>query len=104
MTNTFKKLIFLLNQKERREMYLLIFMILIMALLDMIGVASILPFMIVLTNPDITNVNPTLNKMFEISNLFGVETNQEFLFGLGMLVFIILTLSLSFKALTFYCN
>ena len=102
MRNTFKKLIFLLNHKERREMYLLIFMILIMALLDMIGVASILPFMIVLTNPDITDVNPTLNKMFEISNLFGVETNQEFLFGLGMLVFIILTLSLSFKALTFY--
>ena len=54
-----KKILFLLTPKERRRAALLLIMILIMALLDMIGVASILPFMAVLTNPSIidTNIN-----------------------------------------------
>ena len=48
---TFKKLLFLLNSHERKRLALLLIMITIGALLDMIGVASILPFMAVLTNP-----------------------------------------------------
>ena len=52
-----KKILFLLTPKERSRAALLLFMILIMALLDMIGVASILPFMAVLTNPSIIDTN-----------------------------------------------
>jgi len=83
---------------------LLLIMMIIMALLDMIGVASILPFISVLTNPDIIETNVILNKMFEISNIFGVENNQDFLFALGIMVFIILIISLMFKALTAYAQ
>ena len=54
-------------------------MILIMAILDMIGVASILPFIGLLTNPELLETNIILIKMFEISKVFGVETNREFL-------------------------
>ena len=54
---TFKKLLFLLNSNERKRARLLLIMILIMALLDMIGVASILPFMAVLTNPGLIETN-----------------------------------------------
>ena len=73
-----------------------------MALLDMIGVASILPFMAVLTNPSIVETNFFLNSMFEFSKIIGIENNQQFLFALGILVFIILLLSLLFKAFTTY--
>ena len=52
-------------------------MILIMALLDMIGVASILPFMAVLTNPDIIETN-FIKFAFQTAGLFGVETSQNF--------------------------
>ena len=45
---TFKKLLFLLSTDERKRFGTLILMITIMALFDMIGVASILPFMAVL--------------------------------------------------------
>ena len=62
-------------------------MISIMALLDMIGVASILPFMAVVTNPDIIQTNTILNEAFQISNRFGVENNRQFLFALGICVF-----------------
>ena len=48
--NYLKKIFYLLSNIERRRAYLLLSMIIIMALLDMIGVASILPFMAVMTN------------------------------------------------------
>lgn len=90
----FKKLLFLLSRAERKKAALLLFMILIMALLDMIGVASILPFMAVLTNPDVIDTNPFLNNMFEFSKIVGVDSKQEFLFSLGVTVFLLLVFSL----------
>ena len=74
-------------------------MIIIMALLDMIGVASILPFMTVLTNPDIIETNTLLNQMYQISLKFGVENNKDFLFILGVIVFLLLVTSLFSKVL-----
>jgi len=97
-----KKLLFLLTPQERKYSYLLLFMIIIMALLDMIGVASILPFMAVLSNPDLINTNIILNTALQVTSVFGVENNQEFIFALGVLVFILLISSLAFKALTTY--
>ena len=101
---TFKKLLFLITAQERKRGVLLLIMILIMALLDMIGVASILPFTTVLVNPSLIETNLILNKMFQISTNFGVENNQQFLFALGILVFVLLTTSLAFKALTTYAQ
>ncbi len=98
----FNKLIYLLSSQERRHLLLLLLMIIIMALLDMIGVASILPFMAVLTNPSYIETNIILNTMFQYSVKFGIENDKQFLFALGVLVFVMLIISLSFKALTTY--
>ena len=100
----FKKLIFLLSFHERKQAALLFIMIFIMSIIDMLGVASIFPFIAVLTNPSIIETNIILNRMFQISTEFGVETSQEFLFFLGVLVFCIITISLSFKFLTIYAQ
>ena len=97
-----KKFLYLLSPSERKRAGLLLLLILTMALLDMIGVASILPFMAVLTNPDIVNTNIILNKIFNSLKIFGIENNQEFLFFLGVLVFILLVVSLLFKAFVTY--
>ncbi len=99
---TIQKLLFLLTPRERKRSLLLLLMILIMSLLDMAGVASILPFMAVLTNPEMIETNDILTKMFELSKIFGIENNLQFLFALGLTVFILLIFSLSFKALTNY--
>ena len=49
---SFKKtLILTFSHRSENKHGLLLLMILIMALFDMIGIASILPFMAVLTNP-----------------------------------------------------
>ena len=99
---TIKKLIFLLSPHEKKRAVLLLIMILIMALLDTIGIASILPFVAVLTNPDLIETNLLLNKMFFIANIFGIQNEEQFLLSLGILVFVLLILSLSFKTLTTY--
>ena len=79
---------------------LLLCMILIVAFLETIGVASIIPFMAVLTSPDLIQTNPILNNLFSLSKKFGVETDIEFLFVLGITVFFLLLITIAFKALT----
>ena len=97
---TLKKIIFLLSPYERKQAGFLLVLIVIMALLDVIGVASILPFMAVLTNPSLIEVNIILKTMFKVSNIFGVETNQQFLFFLGVTAFVLLIISLVLKTFT----
>lgn len=101
---TFKKLLSLLSPKELKRAGLLLIMIIIMAFIDVIGVASILPFVAVLSNPGLIDENVYLNTMFQASIIFGVENNQQFLFALGFLVFVLLIVSLTFKALTTYAQ
>ena len=101
---TLKKIYFLLTPHERKVASLLLIMIFIMALLDTIGVASILPFMAVLANPELIETNLVLNNMFRALKPFGVENNQQFLFSLGIIVFITLITSLAFKAITTYAQ
>ena len=99
-----KKILSLLTLRERKHAFLLMVMVLIMALLDTIGVASILPFMSVISNPSLIETNFILNTMFQASSIFGIKNNQEFLFALGFGVFIILVVSIAFKALTTYAQ
>ena len=74
---TFRKLLFLLNSHERKRLVLLLIMITIGALLDMIGVTSILPFMAVLTNPSI-DTNLALNILYQASYKFGLKIFNNF--------------------------
>ena len=99
---TYKKLLYLLSHNERKQAVILILMFLLMAILDIIGVASIMPFIYVLSNPDIIETNSIINSVFQASNFLGIETEQQFLFALGIVFFVMLVISLSFKALTTY--
>ena len=102
MVKDFKKLLYFISTSDRKRAVVILIMILIMAFIDMIGVASILPFIAVLSSPDIIETNLYLNKAYLASGIFGIETNQQFLFVLGIFVFLLLVFSLLFKALTTY--
>jgi ATP-binding cassette, subfamily B, bacterial PglK len=99
---TFKKILFLLSPSEKKRAYFNINNIIIMALLEMLGVASILPFIAVLANPILIETNIVLNTAFQASSMFGVKTNQDFFLALGVLVFLSLVFSLTFKIFTTY--
>ena len=100
----FKKLIFFFTPKEKKDAIILLLMIILMAFIDMLSVASILPFITLLTNPGIIETNFFLKNLFEISFGFGIETQQEFIFLVGIMVFFYLIFSLTFKAITSYAQ
>lgn len=97
-----KKVLYLLTPHERKYAVFLLVMALVMAFIDMIGVASILPFVAVLTNPSLIETNIILKTMFQYLSNFGIETNQHFMFALGVIVFVLFISSLAFKTLTTY--
>jgi len=97
-----KKIIFILTPYERKLATLLLGMILVMAFLDMLGIASIMPFVTILANPEMIETNTILNKIFNISGILGVETEKQFMVVFGILVFLLLVFSLAFKALTIF--
>ena len=99
LIESLKKLLDLLSRKERRQAFLLFGMVLIMALLDMAGIASIMPFLSVLANPDVVETNRYLASIY---HRFGYSDPGAFLYFLGLMVFVLLIVSISFKALTHY--
>ena len=100
--STLKKILNLLNPSEKRRATLLLLLIFITSLLDMMGVASILPFITVLINPEMIETNMLLSYLYQLTTNLGVDNLNEFLFVLGVGVFILLVISLSFRALTTY--
>ncbi len=74
-------------------------MTLAMGFLDMVGVASVLPFMSALSRPDSINSIPYVNTL---RKTFGNCSDEQIMFILGIFVLLILIGSISFKALTTY--
>jgi ABC-type multidrug transport system fused ATPase/permease subunit len=100
--HTLKKLLYLLSSQEKKHAILLLGVIILMAIFEMIGVVSIMPFMAVLMNPELIETNVFLNTAFNFSSNFGVETIKQFLFLLAILVFVLLVISIALKAFTIY--
>ena len=97
-----KKFLYLLSSAEKSRIFFLLFVVLIMAFFEMLGLASILPFIGVLSNPEILKTNEILSEIFNYLKSFGIDNSREFIFILGIFVFIVLIISLSFKAATTY--
>ena len=101
---TLKKLLFLFTPHEKKQGLLLLFMIIIVALIDTIGVASILPFIAVLSNPGLIDTSFILNNIYLFSKIFGVENHYEFSFFLGLFVLMLLLTSLVARVITVYAQ
>lgn len=97
-----KKLLFLLSERERLMSCFLLVMFIFNAILDAIGVASILPFMTVVVNPELVKTNEFLDFLYNSLSFLGIDNVDEFIIILGIGVFILLVLSLIFKSYTLY--
>ena len=97
-----KQLLDLLLPDEKKRAIRLVVMMIVMALLDALGVVSIMPFMAVLAKPELVETHDFLQAVYIAFGYFGVNTLDQFLFALGVLVFVFLLSSLSFKAFTTY--
>jgi len=100
----FKKFIYLLTPKDRKFAIVIMFLTLIMAILETFGLLSLLPFIALLSNPEIVETNIYLEKIYNFSKNYGVQNKREFLFVLGIFSFLVLVISLLFKAFTVYAQ
>ena len=78
--NILKKLSFLLSVNERKRAVLIFCAVVILSMIELAGLASILPFMAILTDPEVVESNAKLNKVFQASKILGVENENQFLF------------------------
>ena len=98
----FVKILSLLSETGKKEALILLLLIFITALLEIVGVVSVVPFVAVLTNPIIVEENNILNNIFLSLKIFGVEDVNQFMFILGILVLFLLVTSLTSKAFLLY--
>jgi ABC-type multidrug transport system fused ATPase/permease subunit len=80
----------LLDATERRQAWLIVALVTVMALFDTLGAVSIMPFLAVLANPEMIETNATLAWA---NALLGGVTPQTFLLVLGCGSFTLLVLS-----------
>ena len=99
MKRTYARILALLDAKQRRNVGLLVVMMLVMGLMDLAGVASILPFLAVLGNPGIIEDRAALAWIYDG---LGFTSNYAFLQFLGIAVFVVVMSSIALRALTFY--
>jgi len=77
-------------------------MVIGMALLESIGVVSVMPFLAVLGDPEMIEVNPILSEMFSIAKSLGVNDADHFLMVLGVGAFSIIIISSVYRIFTHF--
>ena len=86
-------------ETQKRKSLLILLLMVFSGFIDATGVASIMPFMTVVSDPSSIDSQPILKYTYE---LFGFNTHQKFFYFLGSSVFLFLIFSLVIKALTTY--
>ncbi|MDA7815680.1 ABC transporter ATP-binding protein/permease [Porticoccaceae bacterium] len=100
--STLKKAIYLLTSSERKKGLIVLLLVMGMAMLETLGVASVMPFLAVLGNPDMIDSNMFLNSLFNTGQNFGVTTPDDFLIFLGISAFSIIIFSAIYRSITQY--
>lgn len=95
MYESLKKLYSEFSSKEKRRLLLIAIVIILSALLQVIGIASIFPFISVASNPEVIDSN---NYLLFLKNILGIKNNQQFLIALGLAVLLLLILTNAFLA------
>ncbi len=99
MFSTYRQLFDLLDARERRRILLLLAMISVAAVMDMVGIASILPFLAAVSDPAGAKSHALLSGIY---SYFGFTDDRSFLVFLGLCVLVSLMLGLVAKVTANY--
>ena len=97
--NFAKKLLFLLNKKEKNKLFKLFILVVIMALFDVAGIASLIPFISLISNEKLIFENFLLSFFY---NYLGFSNVQSFLIFLGSFFLLLVVFSILIKGYTTY--
>ena len=95
MPEVIHKLLDLLTARDRWQLLVLLVTMIVVAAVEMAGIASVMPFMAVVTNPDVIHTNRWLSTLFEG---LGFSSETSFLRFLGIMVVSLLIFSNVLKA------
>lgn len=99
MLNSLKQLWQILSPLDKRKVFYVLILIMGMAFIESAGVISIMPFLAVLSNPEVVESNYYLKRLYDFTD---VSNTQNFILYLGFLSLIIVICSTIFKILTQY--
>jgi ATP-binding cassette, subfamily B, bacterial PglK len=99
MIETLSRSLDLLDDRERRNFFLLLGASLLLGLVEAVGVLSILPFIAVASNPDAIAQSEILSTLYDALDF---QSTQGFLIALGIAVFVVLLGGIALRTLTFY--
>ena len=94
-----KHILLLLGQKERRQAIALFFGILVAGLLEVLGVASIVPFIAVVLDPNIIHKNAYFMAIYDF---FKFDNDNQFFIALSVAVFVVIIFSNVFTSYLFW--
>ncbi|MCH7339011.1 ABC transporter ATP-binding protein [Acinetobacter higginsii] len=99
MLDSLKQLWQILSPLDKRKVIYVLVLVMGMAFIESAGVISIMPFLAVLSNPDVVETNHFLKEIYDLT---GTENKQNFIIYLGFLSLTIVVFSTIFKVITQY--
>ena len=99
MFSSLKQLWQILSPLDKRKVIYVLILIMGMALIESAGVISIMPFLAVLSNPEVIVSHPYLKRLYDFTE---VSSQQNFILYLGFLSLTIVIFSTVFKIITQY--
>ncbi len=96
-----RKLLSMMRKNERTKLVLLLLAVMVSALIETIGIASISPFLMVATDPNTIETNEFINKAYALS---GLDSATEFIRLLGIISIILILSSNTFVSLSLWAQ
>ena len=101
-TETIKFGFYVLSRSQRLLLLTLIFTILLMGFLEVLGVASLMPMISIMVDPDILISNKITSNFFEYLKDNYELSSREIIVSFGVFTVVILTISAASKVFVFY--
>lgn len=99
MLHSIKRIWKILSPLDRRKVLYVLVLVMGMACVESAGVLSIMPFLAVLSNPQVIETQPVLN---QIHTLIGANSVEQTIVYLGVISLVVVISSAAFKIITQY--
>ncbi len=97
MKDTLYKVWNLFSHSEKRKAAWALMLVMLMAVMELVGVLSIMPFLSVLAGPQVIHENPWLSRVYQY---VAFDSERQFVISLGLLSIVLVVGSSLFKAIT----
>ncbi|ARU28270.1 multidrug ABC transporter ATP-binding protein [Cellvibrio sp. PSBB006] len=94
-----KNIFKILNKKQKVRLFLLLLFFLASAVVQIVGVASIAPFIAIVSNPEIIQNNPFLSFLY---GFLGSDSNHDFIIAFALLSVVMILISNGISGLTLW--